>query len=356
MSYREGIIVYKRVGILIAVLVLGANASENPFDIKKNIQKVEKEESLLLKALEKEQAAIEKENDLLLDEEDQELLLDKDVAGKLETQTTTKVPAANQLPPEVETIDEAPTQKVYEEIKESKTEDVSPLESNISVLISPEEVTASPIIADVNKSMESDISQEIDTSEEETQAEPIPPEEETIPREEIEIEVEKPKEMYISEANVSIVSETEKTLAEPITEEINNQAENNNTQEATEKGETSPEEVQQTIVVPKPKNIRKPKPKVKKKVNVKKKTKKKTKKNVSSNRHGSKYYRSYRGKSIVSFSAGLPVGSIVTASTMPRSCKRVIVSGIRYRQCGSSYYQPHYKGDTVVYQVVNSPH
>ena len=78
--------------------------------------------------------------------------------------------------------------------------------------------------------------------------------------------------------------------------------------------------------------------------------------NVNVNHRNNRHYGSYRGRSIVGFTAGLAVGSVIAASTMPTTCTTVITNGISYRRCGSSYYQPFYQGDTVVYQVVNSPY
>ena len=47
------------------------------------------------------------------------------------------------------------------------------------------------------------------------------------------------------------------------------------------------------------------------------------------------------------------VGSIVYS--VPPSCSTVIVSGISYSQCGSTWYAPRYSGTTVQYVVVNPP-
>lgn len=47
------------------------------------------------------------------------------------------------------------------------------------------------------------------------------------------------------------------------------------------------------------------------------------------------------------------VGSVV--STLPPSCTSVVVNGVAYQQCGSSWYQPSYAGTTVNYTVVNPP-
>jgi hypothetical protein len=50
------------------------------------------------------------------------------------------------------------------------------------------------------------------------------------------------------------------------------------------------------------------------------------------------------------------VGSIVSASSMPPGCSTVIVNGLGYQQCGSTWYQPQVSGSTTTYIVVNQPH
>jgi hypothetical protein len=47
------------------------------------------------------------------------------------------------------------------------------------------------------------------------------------------------------------------------------------------------------------------------------------------------------------------VGSVVYS--VPPSCSTVIVNGISYSQCGSTWYAPRYSGTTVEYVVVNAP-
>ena len=47
------------------------------------------------------------------------------------------------------------------------------------------------------------------------------------------------------------------------------------------------------------------------------------------------------------------VGSVV--HTLPPACGAVVVNGIPYQQCGSTWYQPAYGGTTVNYTVVNPP-
>jgi hypothetical protein len=43
-------------------------------------------------------------------------------------------------------------------------------------------------------------------------------------------------------------------------------------------------------------------------------------------------------------------------AVLPAGCTTVIVGGIGYSQCGSTWYQPYYSGTTVQYVVVGSPY
>jgi hypothetical protein len=47
------------------------------------------------------------------------------------------------------------------------------------------------------------------------------------------------------------------------------------------------------------------------------------------------------------------VGSVV--NSVPPSCTTVIVNGLAYQQCGSTWYQPQFAGTTTTYIVVNPP-
>jgi hypothetical protein len=47
------------------------------------------------------------------------------------------------------------------------------------------------------------------------------------------------------------------------------------------------------------------------------------------------------------------VGSIVYS--LPPACSMVVVNGISYQNCGSTWYQPQYMGTQVSYVVVNPP-
>ena len=72
--------------------------------------------------------------------------------------------------------------------------------------------------------------------------------------------------------------------------------------------------------------------------------------------YGGRHYGYYRGRPLAAFTTALVVGTMVAAATMPKTCTTVITNGISYRRCGSSYYQPFYESDTLVYKVVVSPY
>jgi hypothetical protein len=47
------------------------------------------------------------------------------------------------------------------------------------------------------------------------------------------------------------------------------------------------------------------------------------------------------------------IGSIV--NTLPAGCTSIVVNGIGYQQCGSTWYQPQFSGTSTTYVVVNAP-
>jgi hypothetical protein len=44
-----------------------------------------------------------------------------------------------------------------------------------------------------------------------------------------------------------------------------------------------------------------------------------------------------------------------TVHTLPPHCSAVVVGNVAYKQCGSTWYQPHYAGSQVNYVVVTAP-
>ncbi len=80
--------------------------------------------------------------------------------------------------------------------------------------------------------------------------------------------------------------------------------------------------------------------------------------NVHGGYYGGGYYHNDGigvGGAIAIGVAGMAVGSMITAASLPRSCSMVGINGITYQQCGSTWYQPQYSGSQVNYIVVNPP-
>jgi hypothetical protein len=76
--------------------------------------------------------------------------------------------------------------------------------------------------------------------------------------------------------------------------------------------------------------------------------------------NGCCYHQSVGGA--VATAAAVTATSMVTAAvigsmvnTLPPSCSSVIVNGIAYQQCGSTWYQPQFSGGNTNYVVINAP-
>jgi hypothetical protein len=85
--------------------------------------------------------------------------------------------------------------------------------------------------------------------------------------------------------------------------------------------------------------------------------------NVNNNYyHGGGYYGGGCCYHPVAVAAAVTATAVVTAAvvgsivhSVPPSCSSVIVNGLAYQQCGSTWYQPQFSGTTTTYIVVNAP-
>ncbi len=85
--------------------------------------------------------------------------------------------------------------------------------------------------------------------------------------------------------------------------------------------------------------------------------------NVNNNYyHGGGYYGGGCCYHPVAVAAAVTATAVVTAAvvgsivhSVPPSCSTVIVNGLTYQQCGSTWYQPQFSGTTTTYIVVNAP-
>jgi hypothetical protein len=64
----------------------------------------------------------------------------------------------------------------------------------------------------------------------------------------------------------------------------------------------------------------------------------------------------------IATAAAVTTAAVVTAAaigsmvhSLPPSCSAMVVGGISYQQCGSTWYQPQFAGSSVTYVVVNAP-
>lgn len=85
--------------------------------------------------------------------------------------------------------------------------------------------------------------------------------------------------------------------------------------------------------------------------------------NVNNNYyHGGGYYGGGCCYHPVAVAAAVTATAVVTAAvvgsivySVPPSCSTVVVNGLAYQQCGSTWYQPQFVGTTTTYVVVNPP-
>lgn len=83
---------------------------------------------------------------------------------------------------------------------------------------------------------------------------------------------------------------------------------------------------------------------------------------VNVNRYGGGYYAGGCCYHPAATAAAVTAATVATAAvvgsmvhTLPPSCSTVLVNGLTYQQCGSTWYQPQLAGATTNYVVVNAP-
>jgi len=72
--------------------------------------------------------------------------------------------------------------------------------------------------------------------------------------------------------------------------------------------------------------------------------------------HGHRHYGYYHRHPILAWTTVVVIGSMIAASTMPKTCTTVVHAGVSYKKCDKTYYQPFYEGDTLVYKAVKPPY
>ena len=210
---------YKK-SILLAALVSGVYASENPFAVEKNVQKIEQEESTLLRAIAKEQKTLETEDDEFLEEGDSES----------ETEDVKQEESAALL--EVEVIQKPEVEETQKEVEKSKPAEVAPPETKKeeTMPLPVEEVAKKVEIREIKKEDEVTRSKEVTSLKTKTDELAAPTVEETAKKPElqaadkpvvakkessaekqsegVDTDIEKPKEkLEASKAKPAIVDE-----------------------------------------------------------------------------------------------------------------------------------------------------
>jgi hypothetical protein len=67
-------------------------------------------------------------------------------------------------------------------------------------------------------------------------------------------------------------------------------------------------------------------------------------------------YRPVARASAVTATAAVTAAAIGSATyVLPSSCAMVVVNGVTYQRCGSTWYQPQFAGTTTTYVVVSPP-
>ena len=68
--------------------------------------------------------------------------------------------------------------------------------------------------------------------------------------------------------------------------------------------------------------------------------------------HSDDWYHPWAAAAVVGATA-IAIGTAV--ASVPKTCVPVLINGISYQQCGSTWYQPQYVGTNVQYVVVVAP-
>jgi hypothetical protein len=74
---------------------------------------------------------------------------------------------------------------------------------------------------------------------------------------------------------------------------------------------------------------------------------------VDIDRRGGWYDDHHQWHPVAAVATAAVIGSVIYS--LPPNCSTVYVNGITYTQCGSSWYQPRYYGNSVQYVVITAP-
>jgi acyl dehydratase len=71
--------------------------------------------------------------------------------------------------------------------------------------------------------------------------------------------------------------------------------------------------------------------------------------------HDDDWYHPWGTAAVIGATAVTAIAIGTAVASVPRTCVPVLVNGISYQQCGSTWYQPQYIGTTLQYVVVGAP-
>lgn len=71
--------------------------------------------------------------------------------------------------------------------------------------------------------------------------------------------------------------------------------------------------------------------------------------------HPDDWYHPWAAAAVISTATVTAIAIGTSVASVPKTCVPVLINGVSYQQCGSTWYQPQYVGTTVQYVVVVAP-
>lgn len=71
--------------------------------------------------------------------------------------------------------------------------------------------------------------------------------------------------------------------------------------------------------------------------------------------HPDDWYHPWAAAAVIGTATVTAIAIGTAVASVPKTCVPVLVNGVSYQQCGSTWYQPQYVGTTVQYVVVVTP-
>jgi hypothetical protein len=71
--------------------------------------------------------------------------------------------------------------------------------------------------------------------------------------------------------------------------------------------------------------------------------------------HDDDWYHPWATAAVVGATTATAIAIGTAVVSVPKTCVPVLINGVSYQQCGSTWYQPQYVGTSVQYVVVVAP-